>query len=168
MTSSPITPRHATLFALSALAIAVAAPNAPAFTGPSTPSQDQPSQVAAFAGPALARHARRRCRAGAGAGLGGGHAGPASPDTRDVANGYDPKPVPVGTTRTSARPTRATSRSAYDPEPVAVAVPEPSGEGFDWVSAAIGAAAIGGLILLLVGFMNGRGGHIGRRGALHT
>ena len=72
-----------------------------------------------------------------------------SPDTRDVAIGYDP-------------------------EPVAVAVPEPSGsgEGFDWVSAAIGAAAVGGLILLLVGFMNGRGGHgvgrIGRRGALHT
>jgi hypothetical protein len=59
-------------------------------------------------------------------------------------------------------------------EPAAVAVPEPSGsgEGFDWVSAALGAAAVGGLILLLVGFMNGRGGQgvgrIGRRRALHT
>ena len=72
-----------------------------------------------------------------------------SPDTRDVAIGYDP-------------------------EPVAVAAPEPSGsgEGFDWVSAALGGAAIGGLILLLVGFMDGHGwrgvGRSGRRGALHT
>jgi hypothetical protein len=49
-----------------------------------------------------------------------------SPDTRDVATGYDP-------------------------EPVALAVPEPSGsgEGFDWVSAAIGAGGIAGLLGLL-------------------
>ena len=48
----------------------------------------------------------------------------------------------------------------YDPEPVAVAVPEPSGSGerFDWVSAAIGGAAVGGLILLLCGLSIGRGG----------
>ena len=124
MTNSSITRRYATLLALSALAVAVAAPNAPAFTGRSTPSQDQPSQ-------SLPSQDLR------------------SPDTRDAADGYDP-------------------------EPVAVAVPEPSGsgEGFDWVSAAIGAAAVGGLILLLVGFMNGRGGQgvgrIGRRRALHT
>ena len=113
MTSSPITRRYAMLFALSALAIAVAAPNAPASTGPSSPSQDL-----------------------------------RSPDARDAAAGYDP-------------------------EPVADAVREPSGsgDGFDWVSAAIGAAAVGGLILLLVAFMNGRGdgvGRTGRRGALRT
>ena len=99
MTSSTITRRYATLFALSALALAVAAPNAPASTGSSSPSQDL-----------------------------------RSPDARDAAAGYDP-------------------------EPVADAVPEPSGsgDGFDWVSGAIGAAAVGGLILLLFAFMNGRG-----------
>jgi hypothetical protein len=76
------------------------------------------------------------------------------------ATGYDPKPVPVGTTQDLRSPDTRHVAIGYDPEPVAVAVPEPSGsgEGFDWVSAAIGAVAVGGLILLLVGFMNGRGG----------
>ncbi len=49
-----------------------------------------------------------------------------SPDTRDVANGYAP---------------------TYVPEPTTVGVPS---DGFDWVSGAIGAAAIGGLILVLL------------------
>src|SRR5687767_5051961 len=66
MTSSPITRKCATLFALSALAVAITAPAAPAFTGPSTPSQQsQTSQDLR------------------------------SPDTRDAATGYAPKPVPV-------------------------------------------------------------------------
>jgi hypothetical protein len=70
-----------------------------------------------------------------------------SPDARDAAIGY---------------------------EPVAGAVPGRSGprEGFDWVSAAIAAAAVGGLVLLFIGFMSGRGvhgvGRISRRGGLHT
>jgi hypothetical protein len=41
--------------------------------------------------------------------------------------------------------------AGYDPEPVATAAPEPPGEGFDLVSAAIGGAAVGGLVLLLAG-----------------
>ena len=133
MTSSPITRRYATLFALSALAVAAKAPEP-------------------VSGPQDLR----------------------SPDTRDVANGYDPKPVPVGSTQDLRSPDTRDVAIGYDPEPVAVVAPEPvsSGDGFDWVSAAIGAAAIGGLILLLVGFTNGRGGHgvgrLGRRGALHT
>ena len=134
MTRFRITRRYATLFALSALAVAVAASNVPAFAGPSTPSQDL-----------------------------------RSPDTRDAATGYDPKPVPVGTQDLRSPDTRDVA-IGYDPEPVAVTVHEPS--GFDWVSAAIGVAAVGGLILLLVGLMSGRGGHgvgrIGRRGALRT
>lgn len=66
-----------------------------------------------------------------------------SPDTRDAASGYDP-------------------------EPVAVSEPSGSGRGFDWVSAAIGATAVSGLILLLAGFTNGGEwdgmGRIRRRG----
>jgi hypothetical protein len=70
-----------------------------------------------------------------------------SPDTRDVAIGYDPQPVAVDLRQ-----------------------PSRSGERFDWVTAAIGGAAVGGLILLLSGLSIGRGGagRIGRRGALHT
>ena len=64
-----------------------------------------------------------------------------SPDTRDVAEGYAPELVP---------------------EPVAVSAPS---DGFDWVSAAIGAAVIGALLLLLMAF---RPTHTGRRHALHT
>ena len=147
MSSSPITRRYATLLALSALA--VAAPNTLASPGPSTPSEDQPSQSLAW------QDVR-------------------SPDARDAATGYDPKPIPLGTTQDLRSPDVRDAAIGYDPEPVAVAVraPSGSGEGFDWVSAAIGAAAVGGLILLLVGFMSGSGGQgvgrIGRRGALHT
>ena len=132
MSSSPITRMYATLFALSALAVAVAAPNTLA-------SQDV-----------------------------------RSPDARDAATRYDPKPSPLETTQDLRSPDVRDVAIGYDSEPVAVDVREPSGsgEGFDWVSAAIGAAAVGGLILLLVGFMSGSGGHgvgrIGRRGALHT
>jgi hypothetical protein len=162
MTSSPITRRYATLFALSALAVAVAAPNAPAVTGPSTPSQDLRSPDARDAAVAQAQEP-----------VSVGTQDLRSPDTRDAASGYDPKPVPVGTTQDLRSPDTRDVAIGYDPEPVAVAAPEPSGsgEGFDWVSAAIGAAAIGGLSLLRVGFMNGGGGHgvrIGRRGALRT
>ena len=162
MTNSPITRRCATLVALSALALA--APDAQSFTGPSTPSQDLRSPdaraAATASGPSPDSVSRSHDLR--------------SPDTRDAASGYDPKPVPVGTTQDLRSPDTRDVAIGYDPEPVAVAVPEPSGsgEGFDWVSAAIGAAAVGGLILLLVGSMSGRGRHgvgrIGRRGALHT
>jgi hypothetical protein len=145
MTNSPITRRYATLLALSALA--VAAPDAQAFTGPSTLSQDH------FAQSRPSRDLR-------------------SPDARAAASGYDPKPVPDGTTRDLRSPDTRDVAIGYDPEPVAVALPEPSGSGerFDWVTAAIGGAAVGGLILVLAGLSIGRGGvgRIGRRGALHT
>ena len=49
-----------------------------------------------------------------------------SPDTRDVATGYSP---------------------AYDPAPSTIGTP--SADGFDWLSAAIGGAAIGGVLLVL-------------------
>jgi hypothetical protein len=143
-----LTRRYATLFTVSALALA-GAPHAPAFTGPSTPSQDQPSQ-------SLPSQDLR------------------SPDARDAATASGPSPVAVSSGHDLRSPDTRDAASGYDPKPVAVAVPKPSGsgEGFDWVSAAIGGAAVGGLILLLVGFMNGRGGHgvgrIGGRGALHA
>ena len=97
-----------------------------------------------------------------------------SPDTRDAAAAQAQEPVSVARSHDLRSPDTRDAAIGHDPEPVAVAVPEPSGsgEGFDWVSAAIGAAAVGGLILLLLGFMNSRGGHgvgrIRRRGALHT
>ena len=145
MTNSLITRRCATLVALSALA--VAAPDAQAFTGPSTPSQDQFSQSRPV----------RDLR---------------SPDTRGAASGNDSQPVPVGNTRDLRSPDTRDVAIGYDPEPVAVDLPEPAGSGerFDWVTAAIGGAAVGGLILLLAGLSIGRGGvgRIGRRGALHT
>jgi hypothetical protein len=58
-------------------------------------------------------------------------------------------------------PDARAAATGYDPEPVTVAAPEASdsGNGFDWISAAIGGAAVGGLILLLAGFSNGRGEH---------
>ena len=148
MTRSPMNRTYATLFAASALAVAVAAPNAPAMPGPSTPSQDQPSQVAP------SQDLR-------------------SPDARDAAAAAQvSKSVSVAGTQDLRSPDTRDVAIGYDPEPVAVVAPEPvsSGDGFDWVSAAIGAAAVGGLILLLVGFTSGRGGvaRIGRRGALHT
>jgi hypothetical protein len=174
MTRCPITRRYATLFALSALAVAVAAPNAPAFTGPSTQSQDQPSQVVGsqdLRSPdtrdAAAAQAREPVSVARSHDL-------RSPDTRDAAAAQAQEPVSVARSHDLRSPDTRDAAIGHDPEPVAVAVPEPSGsgEGFDWVSAAIGAAAVGGLILLLLGFMNSRGGHgvgrIGRRGALHT
>ena len=97
-----------------------------------------------------------------------------SPDTRDAAAAQAQEPVSVARSHDLRSPDTRDAAIGHDPEPVAVAVPEPSGsgEGFDWVLAAIGAAAVGGLILLLLGFMSSRGGHgvgrIRRRGALHT
>jgi hypothetical protein len=149
MTRSPITRSYATFLALSALAVAVTATDAPAFTGPSMQWQDQPAQVV-------------------------GSQDLGSPDTRDAAAAQAQEPVSVARSHDLRSPDTRDAAIGYDPEPVAVAVPEPSGsgEGFDWVSAAIGAAAVGGLIRLLLGCMNSRGGHgvgrIGRRGALHT
>ena len=68
--------------------------------------------------------------------LSGGTQDLRSPDTRDLAAGYSP---------------------AYVPEPVSSSS---SSSGFDWVSAAIGAAAIGGVILLVVaGVGTRRHGH---------
>jgi hypothetical protein len=117
-----ITRKLAALFALSALAVVIAAPKAaiarPDITTHSRPAQSLPAQDLR------------------------------SPDTRDAASGYDPEPAPV-------------------------AAPEPSGSGrFDWVSAAIAAAAVGGLVLLLIGFLNGGEwsgkGRIGRRRGLRA
>jgi hypothetical protein len=141
MTSSTITRRYATLLALGALAVGVAAPNAAAHTGPPDPPQGQPAQDLR------------------------------SPDARDAATASGPSPVSVSSGQDLRSPDTRDVAAGYHPEPVAVAAPEPSGsgEGFDWVSAAIGAAAFGGLSLLLVVFMSGRGGQvmprIGRRGA---
>ncbi len=170
MTRSSITRRYATLCALSALA--VAATNAPAFTGPSTQSQDQPSQVV---GSQDLRSPDTRDVAAAQEPVSVARSHDLrSPDTRDAAAAQAQEPVSVARSHDLRSPDTRDAAIGHDPEPVAVAVAEPSGsgEGFDWVSAAIGAAAVGGLILLLLGFMNSRGGHgvgrIGRCGALHT
>ena len=167
MRLSRITRRYATLLVLSALAVA-GAPNASANTVPSAPSQEQPSQSRP-AQDLRSPDARAAATANGPSpdSVSSGH-DLRSPDARDAASGFDPKPVPVGTTRDLRSPDTRDVAIGYDPEPVAVAVPEPSGERFDWVSAAIGGAAVGGLMLLLFGLSIGRGGvgRIGRRGAL--
>ena len=58
-----------------------------------------------------------------------------SPDVRDVASGYQPEPV------------------------VAVDTDTVSSGGFDWASAAIGVAAVGGVALLLLGLVGFRRHH---------
>ena len=62
-----------------------------------------------------------------------------SPDTRDVATGYGPT--------TASQPAVDTS---------------PASDGFDWTSAAIGAAAGAGLLLILIAAFAGTG-RLGRR-----
>ena len=168
--NSPITRRCAALLALSALAVAGTS-NAPASTVPSAPSYDQRLRSRPSQDP---RSPDARASATANGpspdSVSSGH-DLRSPDTRDAASGFDPKPVPVGTTRDLRSPDTRDVAIGYDPEPVAVALPEPSGSGerFDWVTAAIGGAAVGGLMLLLFDLSIGRGGvgRIGRRGALH-
>ena len=92
-----------------------------------------------------------------------------SPDARDAANGYSPtSPTSEPVVQDLRSPDTRDAAIGYAPEPV----PEPlvtggSSDGFDWVSGAIGAACVGGLILLLLGFMGPRRG-AGRRHALHT
>jgi hypothetical protein len=141
MTTSLITRRRATLFATVAVACAAVAPAASAVTGPSTPTQASQSQDLR------------------------------SPDARDAANGYAPASVEVSKATVDLRsPDARDAAVGYDPQPVSSPSPivPDGGDGFDWVSAAIGAACVGGLILLVVG-LTGRGGFGGgRRHALHT
>lgn len=56
-----------------------------------------------------------------------------SPDARDAANGYAP-PAPVATPTDSS----------------------PSSGGVDWLTAALGVAGVGGVVLLLLGLMTHR------------
>ena len=53
----------------------------------------------------------------------------------------------------------ATPASAPSSEPAPATLTQPSPAGFDWPSAGIGAAAIGGLMLLLLAAMIGVGRH---------
>ena len=89
-----------------------------------------------------------------------------SPDTRDAASGYSPSNAAEPVVRDLRSPDTRDAAAGYDPQPV----PEPatfaiSDDGFDWVSAAIGGAVLGGLVLLIVAFRPTRFIH---RGALHT
>lgn len=91
-----------------------------------------------------------------------------SPDAIDAANGYSPSvaPEPVAVSRDLRSPDVRDAAAGYDPQPVDLPVTiTGTGDGFDWVSAAIGGAVLGGLILLLVAF---RPTAVGRRHALHT
>ena len=92
-----------------------------------------------------------------------------SPDTRDAAGGYAPSSVPgtVAVTRDLRSPDTRDAAVGYDPQPV----PQPAtlaiaDEGFDWASAAIGGAVLGGLVLLIAALRPTR--FIHHRGALHT
>ena len=91
-----------------------------------------------------------------------------SPDAIDAANGYSPSaaPEPVAVSSDLRSPDVRDAAAGYDPQPVnrTVTFTSPD-DGFDWLSAAIGGAVLGGLILLLVAF---RPTHLGHRGALHT
>ena len=87
-----------------------------------------------------------------------------SPDTRDAANGSSPSAV-----QDLRSPDARDAAIGYAPQPVSEpVVTGGSGDGFDWVSGAIGAAVVGGLILMLLAFttMHTRRG-VGRH-ALHT
>jgi hypothetical protein len=83
------------------------------------------------------------------------------PDTRDAANGYAPRPEPAPARVDLRSPDTRDVANGYAPSVVSVPVESSSSSGFDWLSAAIGAAAIGGLLLLLIAF---RPTHLGGRG----
>ena len=138
MSTSLITRTCATLITAGALAGAGFAPAASAMPAPSGPSQTPVGQDLR------------------------------SPDTRDAASGYSPAGVsePVAVAQDLRSPDTRDVASGYDRQPVPEPIGTGSGDGFDWVSGAIGAAVIGGLILLLLGFVGTR--RIGRRHALRT
>jgi hypothetical protein len=73
------------------------------------------------------------------------------PDTRDVAQGYAPPTPDSGWQDLRSADTRDVAQGR-DLTPVPVASPRapsvPSYSGLDWASAALGAAAFGGLVLI--------------------
>src|SRR5688500_18560254 len=124
--TTPQTKTLATLLAASAVACGVLAP------GASAQRQDFRSPDARDAAPAVVVESRQVLR---------------SPDTRVGAEGY----APVAAGQDLRTPDARDSAAGYapvlseQPEPIAAA----SSEGLDWVSFAIGGAALGGLMILL-------------------
>ena len=139
MTTSTTTRKSATLIAAAVIAAAAFAPSASAMPGLSTELQSSSVQDLR------------------------------SPDARDAAVGSSPaSPVSEPVIQDLRSPDVRDAAIGYAPQPVSEpVVTGGSGDGFDWVSGAIGAACIGGLILLLLAFTGTRRG-FGRRHALHT
>ena len=141
--TTPQTKTLATLLAASAVAGGVLAP------GASAQRQDLRSPDARDAAPPLVVETRQDCARPTPAPAPGATPRSAtgqdlrSPDARDGAEGYAPV-------------------LSEQPAPITA----PSSEGFDWVSAAIGGAALGGLVILLFARSGSRRGHGGR--PVHT
>ncbi|MET0835562.1 MAG: hypothetical protein ABWY97_02155 [Thermoleophilaceae bacterium] len=130
MTRTFRTSRLAVAVGVAALAGAALAPAATAI-----PYEDLRSPDAVDAARAAGEPPRVVPRAAPIAALGGdGAQDLRSPDTRDVATGYGPT--------TASQPAVDTS---------------PASDGFDWTSAAIGAAAGAGLLLILIAAFAGTG-----------
>jgi hypothetical protein len=76
-----------------------------------------------------------------------------SPDARDANNGYHPQLGEAA--QVIGSPDARDANNRYDPQlpaaqPTAVNVSAPAPSGFDWASAAIGAAAGTGLLIVLL------------------
>ena len=81
-----------------------------------------------------------------------------SPDARDNAAGYRPEVSESSTVSGDFRsPDARDAATGYAPTaPVNTSVDSPSSGGFDWLSALIGIAAAGGIVLLLMALVTHR------------
>ena len=84
-----------------------------------------------------------------------------SPDTRDAAAAQTQSPAPPSQDLRSpdARDNAVGYSPSLPPEPVTASVSSPSGDGFDWVSAALGAGAGALLLLALMGGVSVKRAH---------